>query len=127
MILERVKPEKVIVFAIDPGVDEPKALLDRLAGLLIYVLNKKDGRTDLSHLAAAIAQKESTTRLGLEWLSKKGIVRAEILPNGDVLVSGGENPDNGAAEALQKTLAASLEETRAYRKLFKERFEIELG
>ena len=70
--LEKVKPEKIYLFAINPGTDEPKTFLERLAGLVKYAVSQRGGNVTLPELAAATAQREATVRLGLEWLAAGG-------------------------------------------------------
>ena len=125
--LEKVRPEKVVVFAIDPGADEPRALLKRLAGLLKYTLLKKAGRTSLAELAAATAQKETAARLGLECLSKQGQITMEIQRDGGLTLTAGGRPDKERAAVAFAQLAAALDESKAYRRHFREQLEINLG
>jgi single-stranded-DNA-specific exonuclease len=127
LALARVRPEKVIVFAIDPGADEPRALLERLAGLVKYTLLKKAGRTSLAELAAATAQKESVVRLGLECLSKQGQITLEIQRDGGLTLSAGGRADKERAAVAAAQLAYALDESKAYRRHFREQPEINLG
>jgi single-stranded-DNA-specific exonuclease len=116
--LKTVSPEKLILFAIDPGADDPKAFLERLAGLVKFVLSKKAGQTSLNELAAATAQRVSAVRLGLEWLSKRGQV--SVAANGEKLVLTGNGiKDEIAAETAFAHLSFILRETAAYREHFK--------
>ena len=124
--MAKVNPQKVVVFAIEPGFDEPQSMLDRLAGLVKFILNKKAGKTSLSQLAAALAQRELAVRLGLEWLSLKGSLTLEIKSDGDVLLTAGGNPDLIQTEAVFSKLKNCLDEGRSYRKLFREQTEIKL-
>ena len=126
-ILEKVHPDKVLVFGIDPGFDEPKAMLDRLAGLVNFVLKKKAGQTSLSQLAAALAQGEMAVRLGLEWLSIKGSISLEIKQNGDVIITTDGTPNLNQVEPIFNRLLNCLEESRYYRKLFRQQSEINLA
>ncbi len=115
--LEAVKPEKVLVFAISPGMDELKPFLERLAGLLKFVLNKKAGKTSLTELAAATAQKVAVARLGLEWLSKRGQVSVEFSGENLHLTAGGVL-DEIAALTVESQLRSLLQETAAFRAHF---------
>jgi single-stranded-DNA-specific exonuclease len=123
--VKAVRPGKIILFGIDPGADEPKAFIERLAGLIKFVLSKKAGQTTLSELAAATAQKVAAVRFGLEWLSKRGQVSVEY--NGDKItlsvvpaVELPEQRSNGiAAETAFAHLSFILRETAAYREHFK--------
>ena len=70
--LAEVKPARVYLFGVDPGVDRPDAFLRRLAGLVKHALKANGGRAPLAALAAATAQREATVRLGLAWLAAAG-------------------------------------------------------
>ena len=126
-IIKKVQPEKILIFAVEPGFDEPQALLDRLAGLVNFALNKKNGKTTLTQLAAALAQREMAVRLGLEWLAKKGSIALDINQNGDVSITAGGTPDFGQVDVIFKKITECLEESRSYRKLFREQAEINLA
>jgi single-stranded-DNA-specific exonuclease len=123
--LDTVKPEKVILFANDPGADDLKPLLERLAGLVKFVLNKKAGKTSLAELAAATAQKVAAVRLGLEWLSKRGQVT--VAAKGDELsLTAGGARDEIAAEMAASQLLSILKETAAYREHFQRQADFKL-
>jgi single-stranded-DNA-specific exonuclease len=124
--LEIVKPQKVIVFAIDPGADEPQAFLERLAGLVKFTLNQKSGQTSYAELAAASAQKVAAARLGLEWLALRGQVRVETRAEDRLLLTPGGKADEKAADATLARLNALLEESAAYRRQFQKRASLAL-
>ncbi len=114
-ILERVKPQKVYLVAQNPPVEKTDEFLKRLAGMTKFVIAKKSGKTKISELAASTAQRESTVRIGLEWLAAGGHVA--IKREGDaVLLSTGDGEGN---QYVQKELYVAvkglLEETAAYR------------
>jgi single-stranded-DNA-specific exonuclease len=115
--LEIVKPEKVIVFAVAPGTDDAKVFLERLAGLVKFVRNQRAGQVSLAELAAATAQTESTVRLGLEWLEKRGQVRFQE-SGGQLSLTAGGPSDEKAAEAVSIRLSSNLEESAAFRQFF---------
>jgi single-stranded-DNA-specific exonuclease len=66
--LMMVSPEKVILFGINPDLDDLEPFLKRLAGLTKHALKINEGRVNISTLAAATAQRESTVWAGLAWL-----------------------------------------------------------
>ncbi len=114
-VLARVKPGKVILFAHDPGLDSPKAFLERLAGLVKYALRQSEGQLSISRLAEATAQRPATVHKGVEWLEAQGhltIVRRE-----DDLwaVAPGTQTPEAASFAIGAELKTLLEETAAYR------------
>ncbi len=70
--LAAVNPQTIYLFAIEPETGVPERFLERLAGLVKYALNAKQGRVNLAAMAAAVAQSESAVRAGLAWLHSRG-------------------------------------------------------
>jgi single-stranded-DNA-specific exonuclease len=118
-VLEKVAPETVYLFGIDPGLDRPEAFLRRLAGLTRYALNSHQGRVNVSTLAAATAQREATVCQGMAWLVARGhlVVLSE---EGDEirLAEGDQVVDPKGFQKPLGSLKALLEETAAYRAHF---------
>ncbi len=114
-VLEKVQPQKVILFAVPPSTDEPRVFLERLAGLIKFAIRSKGGRTTVEELAAATAQREVTVRLGLEWMSAKGQIVFKF--DGNALQVMGENQAATpyAVADLENGLKTALDETHAYR------------
>lgn len=117
--LDVVRPEKVVVFAIAPGTDDAQPFLERLAGLVKFVLNQKGGQTSYAELAAATAQKTAAVRLGLEWLSKRGQVRVAQEDGDQLLLTASNSADEPAALAVETQLRSILNETSAFREHFR--------
>ena len=114
-IMAQVAPQQVYLFVIDPAMDTPSAFLERLAGLVKHTLNARAGRVKLQTLAAAMAHKETTVRVGLAWMEEKGIIHPEGLgESGEILVTTGGEPGL-ALDDVAMTLKAMLDETAAYR------------
>ncbi len=78
-VLEGSRPEKVYLFAVDPGMDEKNNFLERLAGLLKYAISHKNGLTTIPELAAACAQTDSAVERALGWLVMNGKIVVEYL------------------------------------------------
>lgn len=116
--LQAVRPETVIVFAIDPGMDDLNAFMARLAGLVKFTLNQRGGRISYAELAAATAQRVATVRVGLEWLTKRGQVQVAFDADGTLLLTAGGPVDEPAALTAQTRLRALLNETSAFRRHF---------
>jgi len=124
--LERTKPQRVIVFGLDTGSDQPQPFLQRLAGLVKYGIAHHHGQVNWARLASAAAQSETTVRLGVEWLEALGqVTLQDVEMEDDVfaqpvmqLVAGG-SPDPQRAELLLRLIKDLLEETRAYRAYFR--------
>jgi single-stranded-DNA-specific exonuclease len=112
------RPERVIVFARDPGLDDAAAFLGRLAGLVKRALRAEGGRVDLATLAAATAQREVTVRRGIAWLAAKGQVTVKEHENGGMLLAAGGAPDPAEADRAMGKLQDLLAETAAYRAHF---------
>ncbi len=64
--LDKVGAEELILFGHDPGMDEAGAFLRRLAGLVKFVLQAREGELDLEAAAAATAQRVGTVQAGLD-------------------------------------------------------------
>ncbi|HZD56778.1 MAG TPA: hypothetical protein VE136_08655, partial [Anaerolineales bacterium] len=116
--LEAVSPERVYLFGIDPGGDDPEGFLKRLAGLVKYALREKKGQVSLSILAAATAQQEETARKGLAWLQGRGFIQVLGGRNDEVLITEGEQTRSHDLQEITTQLDALLSETAAYRAHF---------
>jgi len=117
--LEKAQPQKVILVANDPGLDDSKTFLERLAGLVKFVLNKKDGATTLAELAAATSQTDAAIRLGVRWLIQRNQIAGRVDPNGTVALAAASAQGEDAASAETLThLQNILKETAAYRAHF---------
>ncbi len=116
--LAAVGPERVVVFARDPGMDEAAAFLGRLAGLVKRALRVDEGRVELATLAAATAQRETTVRRGIAWLVAKGQVAVVENMGAEMILAPGGAPDPAAVGQATGELQALLAETAAYRTHF---------
>lgn len=114
--LERVVPETVYLFAVEPGERGMAAFLKRLAGVVKYAIRSQGGRVRIAALSSATAQREPTVRKALEWLEGRGHVRmVEDLGEEIRLVeSGSETDDTGEIELELKALLVETETYRAY-------------
>jgi single-stranded-DNA-specific exonuclease len=118
--LETVRPAKIYLFAVDPGLDEPQAFLERLAGLIKYAIHKRSGRASYAELAAATSQREATVRKGVAWLVGRGQVTAESGADGSLSLGPGKLPPDEAGSAqLMSEIRTLLDETSAYRSHFR--------
>jgi len=118
MILERAKPQKVYLVAKNPPVEKTDEFLARLAGMAKYVIAKKGGGTSISELAAATAQRESTVRIGLEWLGAGGHVTVQSAEDAVSLSAGSGEGNEYVRKELYIAVKGLLEETAAYRAHF---------
>jgi len=114
-IIEKVKPNKVYLVANNPQVEKTDEFLSRLAGMTKFVISKKGGKTTISELTAVIAQRESTVRIGLEWLSAGGHVAVRVEDDAVLLSNGSGEGNEYVRKELYVAVKGLLEETAAYR------------
>ncbi|BAJ64859.1 single-stranded-DNA-specific exonuclease RecJ [Anaerolinea thermophila] len=114
--LEQVKPKQVVLFGVNPQTEETEPFLQRLAGLVKFMMRQKRTVT-LEKLAGLTAQSEAAVRLGLCYLEACGFVRVRFTDTG-VIISEGTRQPTGEAPAYQKQLQTALEETAAYRRFY---------
>lgn len=130
--LARTSPSTVCLFAMNPDLDRPEVFLARLAGLVKGSLNasaraarpEQAGEAQgparlttlsITGLAAATAQRESTVRLGLQWLAARGDVTIILERGHEIELAPGGGRAVGVISALTRRLEAVLAETAAYR------------
>ena len=114
----RVKPRKVYLFGVNPGMDEPEKFLKRLFGLLKYRIKSAGGITTLSSLAGATAQSTSTIKIALEWLEAHGHIHIKSIIDNEVLIEPGEKIATNNAQASSSRLNSALAESTAFRRYF---------
>jgi len=119
-VLQRLQPKTVVLFAVDPGLDRPDAFLARLAGLVKRALGAHDGQISCRVLAAAMAQREATVRVGLRWLAARGHVQLAAEEGDVVRIEPGDGILAVDTGALLAQLQSLLEETAAYRRYFEQ-------
>ncbi len=114
--LAAVQPRRVILVCSDPGIDEPRAFLERLAGLVKFVLSQHNGQTQLPALAAATAQSEAAVLAGLDWLVKRGQISVQAESDGALRLGQASAPgDEAAARQVIARIQFLLAESAAYR------------
>jgi hypothetical protein len=118
--LETVRPYRIHIFGVAPNPVRTHDFLSHLAGMAKYAINNKNGRASIKDFAAAVAQRESAIRIGLEWLAAGGHI--SVIGEDDALIL--SNGNDEANQYLQKELFVAvkgiLEETAAYRAHFAE-------
>jgi single-stranded-DNA-specific exonuclease len=119
--LETVKPQKVILVGAHPSDDLEDPFLNRLAGLLKYALNHRQGRVTLPELAAGTAQRLVTVELELNWLASRGMISLVRQQDGQLLLAPGSfNKDEKVIFTLGDEIRDLLAEARAYRSYFRQ-------
>jgi single-stranded-DNA-specific exonuclease len=116
--LEAVQPRRVVLFAVDPGLDSLRPFIERLAGLAKYALREKGGMVSLPQLAAAMAQRPLPVRLGLEWLAARGHLTISATSEEQVELHSGGEIETELVSALQAQLVELLAESRAWREYY---------
>ncbi|MEJ5226189.1 MAG: hypothetical protein WHV44_17135, partial [Anaerolineales bacterium] len=114
--LQQVRPRRVVLVCRDPGADDPRAFLERLTGLVKYILNQRGGQTSLPTLAAATAQSEAAVLAGLDWLSQRGQIAVQRDSSDTLrLQAATALPDDPSAAQTMQRLTLLLRESAAYR------------
>jgi single-stranded-DNA-specific exonuclease len=116
--LERAAPATVYLFGLDPGLDRPRAFLERLAGLVKHALSTHGGRVELAALAEELAHREETVRLGLRWLAARGQIAMTDEAEGVVVLAPGAGESGPELSQAEERLRQALAETAAYRRYF---------
>jgi single-stranded-DNA-specific exonuclease len=117
-VLEIVKPKIAHIFAVPPAEELPEDFLNRLAGLCKFALNKKNGKTTLHELAAAMAAREIAVEIGLQWLSATGQLSVNVDEDQVRLEAAAQEKNPYLQAELFIALRGVLNETSAYRKYF---------
>ncbi|MFZ1040758.1 MAG: single-stranded-DNA-specific exonuclease RecJ [Anaerolineales bacterium] len=116
--LEVVKPKIIYLLGISPAAEKADEFLSRLAGMAKFTLHQRNGKVNISELAAATTQREATIRMGLEWLGAGGHLKAEE-ENGELNLANGDGVANPYLQhELYLAVKGLLEETAAYRNYF---------
>ena len=118
-VLEWVRPQRIILFAADAGLDALEPFVKRLAGLVKYALSNRDGVVRLDSLAAATAQREITVRAGLDWLTARGQITITSEDSGTLTLTNGAGKAAPDLVLSSERLGAHLRETAAYRAFYR--------
>ena len=113
-----VQPERVILFGIDPGLDELQPFMRRLLGLVKHALNRLNGETSLEQLAIAMAHRIETLRAGLELACLLSPLEYEISTGDRVHFQSLPARTTADTTQAQQKLQSRLDETRAYRSYY---------
>ena len=116
--LELVKPKRIYLFGVSPGVEKTDEFLSRLAGMAKFIINQRGGNAEIGELAAATAHRVNTIWLGLEWLAAGGHVSIAGEDDTVFLSTGNGELDQYLQRELYLAVKGILEETVAYRAHF---------
>lgn len=117
--LAQVSSRTIYLFQEASALDLLKPFLTHLAGLVKHVINNYGGQIPLSKLAAMVAHRENTVRLGLAWLETQGHLKV-TLTSDHLLCIEPQKSDTDTQRAAQivEQLSVALIETRAFRNYF---------
>jgi hypothetical protein len=118
-LLGRVGPARVILIGVDPELDSLPAFAKRLAQLLNYAVQRKEGRAEIARLAAACAAREATIRTALAWLSARGGIDVHDLETETVQITPALRSPSDDRAQLEGRLTHLLEDTAAYRRYWR--------
>ncbi len=116
-VLQAVKPEKVLLFWVEPETGEAAAFLRQLAGMVKYAINRREGELVLETLSAGLAQTLAAVRLGIAWLEAKEVLEV-VQEHSDRLVvrqTNGSGVNLPGLAAVERDLRLVLKETAAFR------------
>ena len=117
-VLEKVKPIKVILIGVSPSTDRLDRFLKRMIGLVKFSLKTKHGRVNLTELTAAMAHKEITVRVGIDWLSVQGYSSRYTSDGDEIIFSNEDRRVSNETSMITEQLKTLLEETAAFRAFF---------
>jgi single-stranded-DNA-specific exonuclease len=118
--LEKVRPRQVYLFAVTEPAQSPAEFLQRLGGLVNFILNRRGGQAALSALVAAAAQTHTVVRFGLEWLAAQGQIQFTSFGDELTLARGNSSIDPERSARLWQDLQFLLAESAAYRNHFRQ-------
>ncbi len=115
--IQAVSPEEILVFGIPVDLDTPEVFLQYLLNLLTRTKDPVVSVFDPADLAADTGQRLVAVHLGLACLHARGTLTVSSLDTGLIRIEPGGQP--APAEDAERRLAAILEETAAFRQLFR--------
>ncbi|MGI6741597.1 MAG: single-stranded-DNA-specific exonuclease RecJ [Brevefilum sp.] len=118
-VLQKVTPENVAVFAVDPVPDTVVGIKIRLAGLVKYAVNHEGGTASIEKLASACAADPETIRIGLKYWQAMGKIQIRFEDENVVVRLEDGEADPLSIEIYDSILKALVAESRAYRHYFK--------
>jgi single-stranded-DNA-specific exonuclease len=113
--LTTANPNRLIVFGHPPQHGQVNEFLTRLAALLKFAVNKREGRAGLEVLAAALGERERSIQVALQVLRALGKLEYQLRATGELMLEFKDAAPSEQTKGLQKRLSLLLRETRAYR------------
>ncbi|MEW6650385.1 MAG: single-stranded-DNA-specific exonuclease RecJ [Chloroflexota bacterium] len=117
--LRMVQPKRIILCAAATGAETHLNFLERLSGMVRFVITKRSGLIEICKLAAALNQRETLVQAGIEWLAARGFIRILEETTQKVQVAEGGVPNETAASKAEARVESILEETLAFRQFYR--------
>jgi single-stranded-DNA-specific exonuclease len=115
--LHAVSPEEILIFGIRSETDSVDAFLNSLRELVTANASNNGAKINSQNLAGRTGQRLAAVNLGLIYLQATGVIASDALEPG--LARGNLDGQPESVEGILRRLAAVLEETSAYRQLFR--------
>ena len=113
-------PEKVHVYDLAPPEGSLQTAVAKLAGLVKYAIQRKNGIANITELAIHCAQTEVFVRLGVNFLCTRGDITALIERESTIFLNApGEKADPRRQKEIENALFQVFQETRAFRDYFR--------
>lgn len=110
------RPTKVILAYSERDLISGEDFLTQLLGLSKYIIDHKQGRTDIYQLAVLTGEMENTLFLGLNYLAARGLLAVEFITPDSIVLQKGPGQTNKNHQKSAEKLKALLKESRAFRK-----------
>lgn len=118
--LKTVDPTRVILLRGSSISMDPETFINRLLGLVKFTISKRAGISSYSALAAATAQRETTIRTALEWMTAQGMIEFHLEGENKIrLAISSSRKNEEEAKRCWTKIMGLLEETRAYQAFFR--------
>jgi single-stranded-DNA-specific exonuclease len=114
-IISAAQPQSIYLVARPSRLDTLPAFMEHLMGAVKYALNRYGGRLQITAIATAMAHREGTVRLGLDWLVNRGKLRVIVKTEEVWVVRADNRLPRSDSDELQTALLELLRETAAYR------------
>jgi len=116
--MERVKPDRVILFGTITAPDGAELFLRQLGGMVRHAI-KHGGVASINQLAAGLGHRSATVLKGLEWLASQGMITCKITEDQGEISQGGSKDEQNSAR-LEKELRLLIRETNAFREYYRQ-------
>jgi single-stranded-DNA-specific exonuclease len=117
-IISLSTPNKIYLFANDPGSRELHAFLSRLGGLLRMAINQHQGWVDLNSLIKATAQKKITVLKGIDCYISHGDICQKSKDGNQIQFARPGLANSNHHDLIMDDLSKLMTETEAYRSFY---------